>query len=66
MFLTSSPTSALSDDIGKTGSVSQKTSVFSLALWLWPAVNSRALTGCARDNNPVRGTLSIIGVVQLQ
>ena len=60
MFLTSSPVSLLSDDIGKTGSVSQKKkkTVFSLA-----AVNACALTGCAHDNNPACGAHSIIGIV---
>ena len=72
MFLTNSPASALSNDIGKTGSISQKNPnclLFdSLALQslAWAAVNVRVLTGCAHDNNPPCGANSIIGVVQLQ
>ena len=67
MFLKSSPASALSDDIVKTGSVSQNRLS---SLWLFgfytSAVNAHALTRCARDNNLARGALSTIGAVQLQ
>ena len=71
MFLTSLPASALSDDIGKgkREEFHKKMTVFSLALWLyspWSTVNTCALTGCARDNNPAGGTCSICGIVQLQ
>ena len=44
------------------GSVSQKTTVFSLA-FTDHAVNACTLTGCARDNNPACGARSIIGIV---
>ena len=52
----------LSDDIRKTGNVSQKRLSF---LWLfafysaWPVVNACTFTGCARDNNSAHGAHSI-------
>ena len=59
MFLTSSPASALSDDIGNSGTF-HKTNDCLLFGSLASAVNARALTGSAHDNNRACGARSII------
>ena len=60
MFLTSSPASALSDDIGNRGTFHKANDCLLLLAATVSPVNARLLTGSARGNNRACGARSII------